>query len=358
MPRSRSLLQILTSTLLLLAVRLVSSAAAAPAAELSNNTYQVRLEPDRTVTVTRTADSASRAFAPRFTVLIADQDPKLEMRWGEFGDKHMMLYNVSTWMTKRAKPADNAEAKVDPNAHVEDGFDPKTDKGADAGRTANYFRAAPSVTVEASDAKAGDGRIEWKFADHADFQLSATIDLPKGSEEPRLSMRFVPREGGKWYSVGYTGAPEADAKRIDDVFQPLVWQERRFPNLPFLTESYRATIPGTLVTHQSVTTGVIADASMLAFDPLPTYANSGFGVMVRDEKGSARSMLFAPMLGGAGSKMEAEKPLDFQMRLLVMKGDTLAAYEHVAQTLYGFRDYRRNDLCSLNQTFENTVDYA
>ena len=56
--------------------------------------------------------------------------------------------------------------------------------------------------------------------------------------------------------------------------------------------------------------------------------------------------------------MDAGKPLDFQMRLLVMKGDTLAAYEHVARALYGFRDYRRNDLCSLNQTFENTVDYA
>jgi len=331
---------------------------AAADGELSNAAYHVRLEADRRVIVTRMADGASRAFASRFTVLIADADPKLEMRWGEFGDSHMNLYNVSTWMTKRAKPADNVEAKVDPHAHVEDGFDPKTDKGADAGRTANYFRAAPSVTVEASDASASDGRIEWRFADHADFQLSATIDLPKGSEEPRLSMRFVPREGGKWYSVGYTGAPEADAKQLDDAFQPLVWQERRFPNLPFLTESYRATIPGTLVTQAGVTTGVIADASMLPFDPLPTYANSGFGVMVRDEKGSARSMLFAPMLGGAGSKMDAGKPLDFQMRLLVMKGDTLAAYEHVARALYGFRDYRRNDLCSLNQTFENTVDYA
>ena len=314
-------------------------------AELSNDAYRVRLEQDRTVTVSRTDGSASRVFAPRFTVLIADADPKMEMRWGEFGDPAMTLYNVSTWQTK---PAGKPDAKIDPNAHVEDGFDPKSDRGADAGRTANYFRAAPNVTVEACGATEEAGRINWTFQSHDAFELSASIELPPGSAEPKLSFRFVPRAEGKWYSVGYTGAPEADAKAIDEAWQPLVWQEKRFPNTPFLTESYRATIPGTLVTHEGITTGVIADPAMLPFDPLPTYANSGFGVMMRTEKGAARSMLFAPMLGGAGSKMAAGKPLDFIVRLLVMKGGTVAAYEHAAKGLYGFKDFRRNGLMSLN----------
>jgi hypothetical protein len=200
-------------------------AMAAGGEELSNDAYRVRLESDRSFVVTH-KDGASRKFTPRFTVLVADGDPKIEMRWGEFADPAMTLYNVSTWQTNRAAKADGAP--IDPNAHVEDGFDPKSDRGADAGRTANYFRAAPNTTIEATSAAASNGKITFAFAANEKFELSATLDRSARRCRAAPVVPLHAESRGQVVLCGYTGAPESDPKQIDEAWQPLVWQEKRF----------------------------------------------------------------------------------------------------------------------------------
>jgi hypothetical protein len=113
-----------------------------------------------------------------------------------------------------------------------------------------------------------------------------------------------------------------------------------------------------LVTHGGVTTGVLADPAEYPFQPLPNFANSRFGVALRNARGLAQPMLFAPLLGGAGSQMKAGETREFVMRLVVAKANLSATYERVARTLYGFADVRHNALGSLNATFERMLEFA
>ena len=69
-------------------------------------------------------------------------------------------------------------------------------------------------------------------------------------------------------------------------------------------------------------------------------------------------MLFAPLLGGAGSQMKAGEAREFVMRLVVAKASLSATYETIARTLYGFTDARHNALGSLNATFERMLDFG
>src|SRR5262249_20086153 len=156
-------------------------------------------------------------------------------------------------------------------------------------------------SVAASGATLTGRRIVWSFPERPGFALEATLELPTGSAEPLLSFRFTPRADA-WYSVGYTGAPAFDPAGLEELWQPLIWQELRFPHGPFLTESFRCPLPATLATHAGVTAGVIADPSELPFDPLPTLKNAHFGVVLRNGQGLAQPALFAPILGGEGSR--------------------------------------------------------
>ena len=339
-------------TLAALSVGLVQGAAAA---SLSNDAYRVTLAEDGAVLVAGGGDFG-RTFHPRFTVLSSGQDPKLELRWGDWNDgKADPLYNVLSWQPTDVRAIANSVA--DAAQHVEDGFDPKIDQVAGKNRTQDLFAAVTPDSIVASKAQVRAGRIEWSFPERTDYSLSAALELPAGRSEPVLTFRLQPKKA-KWFSVGYTGAPQVSPETMDGMWQPLIWQEKRFPQKSYLTESARCTLPGTLVAAGGAVVGVIADPGELPFMPMPTVANSQFGVAVRNEKGQAQPMLFAPILGGAGSRRAAGEGLNFRLRLVVESGGIADAYARLARSLYGFRDYRHNALGSLNRTLERVIDYA
>jgi hypothetical protein len=61
---------------------------------------------------------------------------------------------------------------------------------------------------------------------------------------------------------------------ITEIWQPMIWQEKRFPDKSYMTLAYRCPLPTTLVTAQDHTFGVVADPSEFPFDPLPLAENS------------------------------------------------------------------------------------
>jgi hypothetical protein len=132
----------------------------------------------------------------------------------------------------------------------------------------------------------------------------------------------------------------------------------RFPDKPYTTLSYRAPVPTTLVNDGTHSIGVLAAPEEFNFSPLPTFANSRFGILIRNYSGGVQPQLFAPVLGGTGSQMKAGDNYDFSMFLLAEELDITYAFEQIARERFGFRDYRHNDIASLNQTFDNIVDYA
>ncbi len=320
------------------------------AADIETVRHRLRLLDDNSVEVI-SPDGGSAVFAPRFVILRAAADPKLQIRGGSPGGVN---YNLTTWGKDDQPPAD-------PELHVPDGSDPTLDQSFGGGRTADLFRACPAAWVEAESAEARGSkpdRIVWRFAATATFSLEAELALPEDATPPILRFSFTPAVPG-WYSVGYVGAPAAAVAEADEFWQPLIWNEKRLPDQSYLTQAFRCTLPTTLVTRGGVTTGVVADPAEFPFLPLPTFRqNNPFGVALRTPAGEARAMLFAPILGGEGSRMPAGKPFRFAARLAVVQGDADTAYEAIARGLYRFGDRRTNGDVSLNTTLENMIAYG
>ena len=297
-------------------------------------------------------------FQPQFTVLYSARDPKPELRWAELGERGMQnKYNVFTWLSGESESKERSD-KPASDQHVADGFDLSTDRSAGSERTFDVFNSGKRVSLSARSASREGDRITWNYDPNPQFQLSAALQLPQPGEAPVLSFTLEPKVAG-WFSVGYTGAPEEPLESVSEVWQPLIWQEKRFPNKPYLTEAARCTLPCTLVGKGGLVWGVVAASRELPFQPMPTPANSRFGVSVRNAKGLAQPTLFAPILGGSGSRRAAGEALTFETRLVALPGKITEAYEQIARTLYGFKNYRvNNGLGSLNNVLERTLDYA
>ena len=275
------------------------------AGDLENERFVITVREDGGLHVQLKGGSAV-IFRPDFIILYNEKDPKLAFRPGDFGK---VSYNVATWYTGQEGDKTNLK-KVDTTKVAGDGFDPSVLQGDSQGRTSNYLHAAPIARISAKRPNIKDNVVRCEFPAHPSFHLSAQVELPQGDAFPVLTVRFRPSTSG-YYSIGYAGAPENEPAAVDDVWQPLLWQGKRFPKQSFLTMAYRCPIPTALTTHNGYTVGVVADPNLLPFEPLPTSANSRFGVLVRNENGKAQPMLFSPVLGGEGSLMQGEKTFTF-----------------------------------------------
>lgn len=291
--------------------------------KLENELYQARVLSDGSVEVTAKG-AGPQTFKPAFTVLHRADNPELKHTFELDKNENMP---VPTWKSVR-----------------------------NGKRTMDFFEAAERTTVNAARAELKEGRVRWLFPGQERFRLEAEMSLAPGRGEPQITFRFTPSAAG-WYTVGYTGAPGLPSSEIEAVWQPLVWQERRFPRLSFLSTEHMCPIPAVLVTAKGATVGVAADASESPFR-LPTEANSRFGVLARNERGDAQPLIFAPILGRPASQMAPGATFTFKLRLLVRPGGWYEAYRHLARNVYEFGDYRENAAGSLNQTLENMIAFA
>lgn len=300
----------------------------------------------------RAADGAQARFDMRFCVLYRRDDPGLALRPGP----EPVLYNVTTWKAPAGRTA--LTGQQSDSAQVGDGFDPRILQDKDGARTADIFSAAQVTCIDARQVHRGADRSEWMFPEQPGFDLRASLEPdPDPSQPPRLRYHLTAREPG-YYSIAYVGAPAYAPGRLDGLWQPLIWTEKRFPAQSYLTAAFRAPLPTTLVAHDGQTEGVVVDPVEFPFDPLPLLDNSRFGVALRTPDGQARPMVFAPVLGGAGSQLAAAQEFTFTLRPWVGRGGTDTAREAIARRLYGFSDFRNNATSSVNATLERIIDYG
>ena len=319
---------------------------------------KTHIELEGTHVVIQTADGARQSYKPEFIVIYSESNPNKKLRRGDFGynmkpwQTQGLLYNVPTW----GKP-DNYTP--DPSLHVEDGYNPETDRSYGDGRTANYFLAGKTILIHASSAEKKGDTIVWLFPENDRFTLKATVSHGTvGDGIPEVKMEFTPKKSG-WYSVGYIGAPSNSPEAVEEIWQAHIWSELRFPNQPFLSEAFRLPIPTTLVTKDGITTGVIASPSFIPFESAPpTSAGSRFGVMLRNAAGEAQPMVFAPVLGNRDSMMKPGQDFRFSFFLYQKKAPLMEAFKDISYNVCSFRDLRRNSTCNLNTTIENTLEYC
>ncbi len=296
-------------------------------ARLENAACTIDSRADGTLVITQKSTGASAEFAPEFLVVFQPRgrETKLDRHGGKYLDDGPVgntSYRVAAW-----------EKETD------------------------YLAAArPRARLRASRVTREGGELRWEFPAQPGYTLSASVSAPADGTEPALVFRLDAAASGQ-FSVGYAGAPAASIAKADWVWQPLVWQEKRFPNRSYLTLEFQCPIGFAMTGIGGDTIAVGADARELPFR-MPVADDSRFGVLVRNAAGLAQPMLFAPVLGGAGSRVEAGASYSFMLRLVARRGAWFENYKHLATSLYGFRDERENVLCSLNTTLENLADFV
>lgn len=297
---------------------------------------RLTLNPDASVTVSLPG-SPARTFRvePQFVVMARPDNPKLAYQDGRKADPAMGTIKLVCW----AKPDDGRP-------------------GSSTALTSDLYEALRPVTVRAQKGQQTGNVIRWTFPVNAQFTLTASLTMPPGAAEPVVKYELTPTAAG-YYSVGFAGMPELDPAQVDAIWQPWVWQEKRFPTQSFLSVEEMCGLPATMVEKDGVTYGVIADPDRIPFRlPSMQLDRLAFGLLLRNRTGQAQPQFFAPVPGSGESKRAAGQTYAGGCRLLFFRGSQLAAFQYVAQTVFGFRDYRKNVFVNLNQTLENFIEYG
>ena len=220
----------------------------------------------------------------------------------------------------------------------------------------NVFDALDPHRLEVSGVKRDKDGVTLIFKKDPLLRMEARIELPPGESEPMLNYSFRALADG-CYSVAYSGAPVI--KDADEVWQPLIWTQKRFPGDCYVTADFNCSLPLAAASKDGNTTGLCVSPESFPYQPLPTQKNCRFGVSLRNREGNAQPTVWAPLAGFPASKMKGGDSFSFSVRLLCTRSSMLEMQEKLALGLYGLADYHRdNSVCSLNTTLDNMIDYG
>lgn len=324
-----------------------------PATPLTNNRFSVRDNGAGQFAIKALNTGQTALFTGQFRVFYRADNPAIAMRPAGIPN---VQYNVLTW---KSASSDAALKTVKRNDQQQgDGFDDRILSANAETRTANVFQSAVSTALTPSRVEQkGRGWLLY-FPEQPDYTLTADLTLATGSAYPQVSFTLTPKKAG-YFSVAYEGAPTFTVTQLSDLWQPMIWQEKRFPDQPFLTMAFQCPVPTTLASANGQTVGVVAHPDEMPFQPLPLLDNSRFGVVLRNRSGKAQPQLFAPVLGGKGSELKAGDRFTFKQYLFLGSGSCQDAFAQIARELYDFRDYRSNaGVGTLNKTIENMTAYG
>lgn len=263
---------VVSSLIIAFASTVVDAMASTKQAELKNDRYRVRLVDETCIEVTE-KQAGSWRFSPTFTVLYSAKDPKLALR----PSGSVRGYNCPTWVVTE-KELNSKQKLVRTERRVTqggDGFDERIIEGDTRGRTADLFHAGSITTIAAAKAVVDSGSIIWTFPDHPSFIIKAKLTIPEDTE-PVLEFTLTPKKGG-YYSVGYTGAPALELSQLEEIWQPMFWQEKRFPEKSYLALAFRCSVPSAMINKAGTSIGVVVDPGEFPYQPLPTRYNNLFG---------------------------------------------------------------------------------
>ena len=295
------------------------------AQEYSNNKYDLKVSPQGAMSISSHRGAKQVVFNPNFMLNYLDEAPDCSMqRIDKNGFEDNLNFRTVNW-----------------------------EKEKDLFKVGNQLSIKPTQVIFSKDF------VRFHYPATQYGQLSVDLRLPEGDEEPVLKFNYKVNKSG-YHSVGYVGAPEVSLHECEEVWQPLVWTQKRFPGKSYLTPDYLCSMPLTAVKSQGVTYAVVVDPAYYPFMPLPTFRHFQFGVAVRNSVGNAQPMVWAPVVGTPESKFEKGDVYSFALRLVVNDTSMLAMHEDVALNLYGLKNYHRDNQIgvNLNTTFDNMVDFG
>lgn len=310
--------------------------------------YAIKSAPDHAVRVTN--GKASFRFTGDFLVLSRSDDPKMILRYIP-----KTSYFAPSWQAAGLPVGKTIEGRKVAASSGGDGIDNTLAKGG-SDRSFDLFAVADTVRFTPKQVRVQGDSVVFLYDPLPVGRLSCSVRCADGAN-PVLRFCFTPASDG-CYSVVYVGAEAFDAAKLDGLWQPMIWQRKIFPPQPYVSLAFMCSMPACMVEVKGRSMGVAAHPDEFPYEPLPTRYNNRFGVLLHDAQDMARPMIVAPVLGHEGSQMKAGESFPFRIALIAEEGRVDAAYESAARDLYGFRDYRRNDITTLNNTIDNLIDYT
>lgn len=288
---------------------------------LRNASYSIDVSSSGEITVT-SRDGATATFSPDFQYYYDARAPKVSWeRIPAMGKTDNINYRVVSWDKQQ-----------------------------------NVYKALPPVRLTISGVRQEGAAIVFQFRRDPSLKMEARLTLPSDGSEPELSFSFEALSDG-CYSVALTGW--AGRERFDEVWQPLIWTQKRYPGDAYVTADFNCSMPLVASSEGGLTTGLCVSPESFPFQPLPTQKNCRFGVSLRNASGKAQPTVWAPLAGFPASKMKRGDVFSFSVRLLCTSASILQMHEHLALDLYGLSRYHRdNTVCSLNTTLDNMIDYG
>lgn len=248
-----------------------------------------------------------------------------------------------------------------------------------SGKVENNIFNLGGADVVASKVILQDNRLVFKFKTNEFGEATLVVELPSGETSPSFIIGVKAVEQG-WFSLGFTGLASVEPKKLDFLYQPLTWSWKRFPSETCITEEAYATTAATFINTDGLTEGLAAAPEMIpyryahslqwnnagnkedtfwnTFSTSSPKGNSLFGFSVRNPAGMAQPTVFAPLLGGDKSYLKAKQHYQFTCKYFLVPGNWSTGSDFLLQNIFKYKNERQNALVSLNQTFDNMLNYA
>jgi len=319
---------------------------AAPVQSIENNLFRISIPVDFNKSprffVLHKAGNITRTIIPKLHIAYAKENPNLV---ASSADGHG---GVIGWK--------NATGKIENNIYTLGGAD-----------------------VVASNVVLKSNQLVFTFQPGELGEATLVVALPLGNTSPSFVMGIQAAKEG-WFSLGFTGLTAMAPQKLDFLYQPLTWSWKRFPSETCITEEAYATTAATFINTDGYTEGVAAAPEMIPyryahslqwnnagnkddkfwdiFSADESIGKSLFGFSVRNDIGLAQPTVFAPLLGGDKSYLQAKQHYQFTCKYLLVPGSWTSGTEFLLQNIFHYKNERQNAMVSLNQTFDNMLNYA
>ena len=172
-------------------------------------------------------------FSTELVLLFNEKEPGFQMRSAGIAG---VAYGVATWEAIVGTPDILKQVKRDDSQHG-DGWNDRILDAKNVNRTPNLYMSGTSLKLKAeSMSKSKDTTfIHYEKNDY----VETTGKVYAEKEQICFEVVFIPAKDG-YFSIGFTNAPAFSIDEVDELWQPLIWQEKRMPDMPYMTLASRA----------------------------------------------------------------------------------------------------------------------
>lgn len=307
---------------------------------LKNNRYSVSVTQNGDFSIT--FDGKSYPFKAAGRVIYSETSPDLKQQNVE---EDKISYNIPSWTLYGTKGGVLGEA------HEFHKMESKVE-----GRTENLFGAGILADYTNFTVSANETEIVLLGAADEYGTPKFTLSMGQGTAAPQIKTEYTFAKNG-YYGFAFTGFPAYTKDQTEEIWQPMIWTERRFPAQAYLTPEYHLPAAGVALRTGGTTLFLSVAESDLPYR-IPTYENSRYGAVLMNKEGLVQPQIYVPFYGSKDSNKQSGDSVTLTTEVSMYNENIETALQSLVSESYGYYDFRTNGNISLNEVIENMIGYG